>query len=276
MECIFEANCFGGLQRVFRHPSRSTRCDMEFAVYLPPEAKHKRVPVLIYLSGLTCTWANVTEKSGVQRFASSLGLMLVMPDTSPRGLNLPGEEDDWDFGTGAGFYVDAEQAPWKSHYRMFEYVTDELPELIRNELPTVADRFGIMGHSMGGHGALVCALRRPDVFRSCSAFAPIAAPSKAPWGQKAFRGYLGEDRTLWQQYDACALIENSDFNASILVDQGEADPFLEEQLKPHLLQRAFYKAGRSLELRLHPGYDHSYYFIASFIGEHLAHHAEAE
>jgi len=247
---------------------------MEFAVYEPPAATLGKVPVVFFLSGLTCTWANVSEKAGVQRHAAERGLLLVMPDTSPRGLNLPGEEEDWDFGSGAGFYVNAVQEPWASHYQMFDYVTDELPQLVSAEFPVERDRFGVMGHSMGGHGALISALKRPDVFRTCSAFSPISAPSKVPWGQKAFRGYLGNDQALWAEYDACELVAESTLDAPVLVDQGELDPFLEDQLQPHRLEAAFQLAGKSIEVRLQSGYDHSYYFVSTFIAEHLARHAQ--
>lgn len=273
MECIQEVRTFGGTQRVFRHTSESTRCDMEFAVFDPTPEQPSPKPTLFYLSGLTCTWANVAEKGGAQRYAAEHGIMLVMPDTSPRGLALPGEDDDYDFGSGAGFYVNATQAPWSEHYRMFDYVTQELPGIVAADLQGDPQRAGVMGHSMGGHGALICALKRPDVFRSCSAFAPISNPVNCPWGEKAFGGYLGSDRAEWANWDACALVEQSDFRGAVLVDQGEADNFLDEQLKPQALRSAFDSAGRDLELRIQPGYDHSYYFIASFIGDHIAHHA---
>jgi len=246
---------------------------MEFAVFDPTPEQPSPKPTLFYLSGLTCTWANVAEKGGAQRYAAEHGIMLVMPDTSPRGLALPGEDDDYDFGSGAGFYVNATQAPWSEHYRMFDYVTQELPGIVAADLQGDPQRAGVMGHSMGGHGALICALKRPDVFRSCSAFAPISNPVNCPWGEKAFGGYLGSDRAEWANWDACALVEQSDFRGAVLVDQGEADNFLDEQLKPQALRSAFEDAGRDLELRMQPGYDHSYYFIASFIGDHIAHHA---
>lgn len=273
MECIQEVRTFGGTQRVFRHASSSTRCDMEFAVFDPaPESSSLR-PTLFYLSGLTCTWANVAEKGGAQRYAAEHGIMLVMPDTSPRGLALPGEDDDYDFGSGAGFYINATQAPWSGHYRMFDYVSQELPGIVTTELQGDPKRLGVMGHSMGGHGALICALKNPDVFRSCSAFAPISNPVNCPWGEKAFSGYLGPDRPEWGNWDACALVAQSDFRGMVLVDQGDADNFLDEQLKPQALRSAFENAGQKLELRMQSGYDHSYYFIASFIGDHIAHHA---
>ena len=273
MECIQEVRTFGGTQRVFRHASSSTRCDMEFAVFDPAPKSSSLRPTLFYLSGLTCTWANVAEKGGAQRYAAEHGIMLVMPDTSPRGLALPGEDDDYDFGSGAGFYLNATQAPWSSHYRMFDYVSQELPGIVTTELQGDPKRLGVMGHSMGGHGALICALKNPDVFRSCSAFAPISNPVNCPWGEKAFSGYLGLDRPEWENWDACVLVAQSDFRGMVLVDQGDADNFLDEQLKPQALRSAFENAGQKLELRMQSGYDHSYYFIASFIGDHIAHHA---
>ena len=275
MECIQEVRTFGGTQRVFRHASSSTRCDMEFAVFDPaPESSSLR-PTLFYLSGLTCTWANVADKAGAQRYAAEHGIMLVMPDTSPRGLALPGEDDDYDFGSGAGFYINATQAPWSGHYRMFDYVSQELPGIVTTELQGDPKRLGVMGHSMGGHGALICALKNPDVFRSCSAFAPISNPVNCPWGEKAFSNYLGQDRTEWENWDACALVSETNFRGAILVDQGDADTFLEEQLKPEALRAAFGDAGRKLELRIQSGYDHSYFFVASFMDDHIAFHAEA-
>jgi len=272
MECIQEVRTWGGVQRVFRHASKTTQCDMEFAVFTPTVSAAGPLPALFYLSGLTCTWANVADKAGAQRFAAEHGLMLVMPDTSPRGLQLEGEDEDWDFGTGAGFYVNASEAPWKEHYNMFDYVTEELPSLVAGELGADEARIGVTGHSMGGHGALICALKRPDVFSSCSAFAPISAPSQCPWGKKAFTGYLGDDKTEWAKWDACELVESSHFEGTVLVDQGEADDFLARELRCELLQAAFAAAGKPLILRMQPGYDHSYYFIATFMGDHMAHH----
>jgi len=268
-----EHRCHRGTQRVYRHESSATRCAMEFAVYLPPQAEHRRVPVLYWLSGLTCTWANFTEKAGVQRYAARHGLMIVAPDTSPRGVDLPGEDDAYDFGSGAGFYVDATREPWARHYRMYTYVTEELPALIEAQLPVDAQRQGIFGHSMGGHGALICALKNPNRYRSLSAFAPIGAPMRSPWGEKALSGYLGDDRGAWRAYDATVLAAGSGWRSEVLVDQGTADDFLDEQLKPQLLQDAFRAAGIPLTLRYQAGYDHSYYFMASFMGDHLAHHA---
>ena len=272
MECIQEVKTWGGLQRVFRHASKTTRCDMEFAVFTPSVAASGPLPALFYLSGLTCTWANVADKAGAQRFAAEHGLMLVMPDTSPRGLHLEGEDEDWDFGTGAGFYINASEAPWKENYNMFDYVTEELPSLVTGELGADRARLGVTGHSMGGHGALICALKRPDIFSSCSAFAPIASPSQCPWGTKAFTGYLGDNKAEWAKWDACELVGSSHFEGSVLVDQGEADDFLAKELRCELLRAAFATAGKPLILRMQPGYDHSYYFIATFMGDHMAHH----
>jgi S-formylglutathione hydrolase len=268
-----EHRCHGGIQGVYRHDSSATQCAMEFAVYVPPQAEHGKVPVLYWLSGLTCTWANFTEKAGVQRHAAAHGLIIVAPDTSPRRVGLPGEDDAYDFGSGAGFYVDATEQPWVRHYRMYTYVTQELPALIEASLPIDRERRGIFGHSMGGHGALICALKNPGRYRSLSAFAPIGAPMRCPWGEKAFSGYLGNDRSTWREYDATELAAHTDWRTEVLVDQGTADEFLLGQLKPHLLQEAFAEAGIPLTLRYQAGYDHSYYFMASFIGQHLAHHA---
>jgi S-formylglutathione hydrolase len=268
-----EHRCHGGIQGVYRHDSSATQCAMEFAVYVPAQAEHGKVPVLYWLSGLTCTWANFTEKAGVQRHASAHGLIVVAPDTSPRGIGLPGEDDAYDFGSGAGFYVDSTVMPWARHYRMYTYVTQELPALIEASLPVDRERRGIFGHSMGGHGALICALKNPERYRSLSAFAPICAPMRCPWGEKAFAGYLGDDRNAWRADDATELAAGSDWRSEVLVDQGSADSFLANQLKPHLLQEAFAEAGIPLTLRYHAGYDHSYYFMQSYIGEHLAHHA---
>jgi S-formylglutathione hydrolase len=270
---IEEHRCFGGVQAVYRHESAETRCPMDLAVYRPPQAERRPVPVLYWLSGLTCTWANFTEKAGVQRYAARHGLMIVAPDTSPRGVDLPGEDDAYDFGSGAGFYVDATEEPWARHYRMYSYVTSELPALIESSLPVDAQRQGVFGHSMGGHGALICALKNRARYRSVSAFAPICAPMRCPWGEKAFSGYLGRDRETWRAWDATELAAGSGWQSEVLVDQGTADDFLAGQLHPHLLQEAFAEAGIPLTLRYQAGYDHSYYFMASFMGEHLAHHA---
>lgn len=273
MEVLAEHACFGGTQGFYRHASQACAGPMRFAVFLPPQAKTARVPVLFYLAGLTCTEETFPIKAGAQGAAAALGLALVASDTSPREPSLPGDRDAWDFGQGAGFYVDATQAPWAAHYRMFTYVTEELPALIGRHFPVDGARRGVFGHSMGGHGALVAALRRPDVFRSVSAFAPIASPSRVPWGIKAFAGYLGEDRAPWAAYDACELLRAGPLPSEILVDQGLADKFLVEQLKPERLEAAALAAGQRLGLRRHAGYDHSYWFIQSFVAEHLAHHA---
>jgi S-formylglutathione hydrolase len=272
-ELVKQHRCYGGTQCVYRHESSATQGAMEFAVYLPPQAEHGDVPVLYWLSGLTCTWANFTEKAGVQRHAAAHGLMIVAPDTSPRGTDFPGEHDAYDFGSGAGFYVDATAEPWSRNYRMYTYITQELPALIEARLPVDRERRGIFGHSMGGHGALICALKNPKRYRSLSAFAPICAPMRCPWGEKAFSGYLGEDRDAWRAYDATELAAGSGWQSEVLVDQGTADDFLDKQLKPQLLQEALRAAGIPLTLRYQAGYDHSYYFMASFMGEHLAHHA---
>jgi S-formylglutathione hydrolase len=273
LETISESRCFGGVQGVYSHAAAQTACTMRFSVYRPPQAETGPVPVLYWLSGLTCTEENFTVKAGAQRYAAEYGVMVVAPDTSPRGVDIPSEDESYDFGSGAGFYVDATEAPWSAHYRMYSYVTAELPGLILENFPGDAARQGIFGHSMGGHGALVCALRNPDLYKSVSAFAPIVAPTQVPWGRKAFAGYLGPDETGWRQYDACELIRAGARTPEILVDQGTADGFLAEQLKPELLREVCEAAGQPLHLRMQEGYDHSYYFIASFIGDHIAHHA---
>jgi S-formylglutathione hydrolase len=264
---------FGGTIGFYSHPADRCHCDMNFSVYLPPQAKTRKVPVLYFLSGLTCTEENFTTKSGVQQFAAQYGIAIVAPDTSPRGPEVPDDKESWDFGFGAGFYVDATQAPWNSHYQMYSYITEELPTLIAANFPIAPDRQGISGHSMGGHGALVCALRNPDKFKSVSAFAPIVAPSQCAWGEKAFGNYLGRDRAAWKNYDATELVARSTFPNRILIDQGSADNFLTNQLKPELFEKACETAGQALTLRMQPDYDHSYYFIATFIGDHVRHHA---
>ena len=275
MEKIREQRCFGGIQGTYAHDSTSTGSCMRFALYQPPQAAHGRVPVLMFLAGLTSTEENFTIKAGAQRVAAELGLALLMPDTSPRGLGLAGEEDSTDFGTGAGFYLDATVDPWARHYRMHDYVVNELPELVAGAFPIDLGRIGVSGHSMGGHGALVCALRNPKRFASVSAFAPIAAASQCPWGRKALTGYLGADEQLWRGWDAEALIRDRGYDGSIFVDQGTADQFVEVQLKPHLLQAACLEHGVALTLRAQEGYDHSYFFIATFIADHLHYHAAA-
>ena len=273
METLSEQWCHGGMQGFYRHESTETGTPMRFAVYLPPAAREGPVPVLWFLAGLTCTEETATIKAGAQAHASRLGLALVMPDTSPRGADIKGEDDDWDFGTGAGFYVNATQAPWSAHYRMLAWVTGELRALVASRFPVRDDATGVFGHSMGGHGALTIALKEPSKYRTVSAFAPICAPSQCPWGEKAFGGYLGDDRTAWAAHDATALVRTGARCAPILVDQGEDDQFLESQLHPHLLEQACRETGQALELRRHPGYDHSYWFIQTFIADHLEHHA---
>ncbi|MCO4865208.1 S-formylglutathione hydrolase [Cupriavidus sp. WGlv3] len=277
MELISQHGCHGGMQRFYRHDSAAIGLQMRFSVYLPPQAQAgARVPVLFYLAGLTCTEETFMIKAGAQRFAAEHGLMLVAPDTSPRGAALPGEADAWDFGVGAGFYLDATEAPWHKHWRMESYVADELFELVTSALPGDAARVGIFGHSMGGHGALVLAQRHPQRFRSVSAFAPIAAPSRCPWGEKAFTGYLGSDRAAWAQHDASELMarqQAAPFPAGILVDQGLDDQFLQSQLHPDAFAAACQAVGQPLTLRRHSGYDHGYYFITSFIADHIRHHA---
>lgn len=273
MKILSEHHCFGGTQHFLEHDSRECAIGMRVSVFLPPQAQHGRVPVLYYLAGLTCTEETFMIKAGAQRVAAELGLMLVAPDTSPRQPRLPGDDASWDFGLGAGFYVDATQAPWSAHYRMYSYVTRELPALVAEHFPADAARQGIFGHSMGGHGALVCALRNPAQYRSLSAFAPIAAPMQCPWGRKAFSGYLGSDESQWLEYDASVLVAQRPFHSPILVDQGAADKFLTEQLNPDVFADACRRSGQPFELRVHAGYDHGYYFIQTFIEEHLRWHA---
>jgi S-formylglutathione hydrolase len=275
MDLLSSHSCFGGVQHFVQHASRECAGPMRVAIYEPPQARHGRVPVLYYLAGLTCTEETFVIKAGAQRLAAQHGLMLVAPDTSPREPRLPGDDASWDFGIAAGFYVDATQAPWSAHYRMYSYVTRELPELIAAHFAADATRASIMGHSMGGHGALVCALRNPGRYRSVSAFAPICAPVQVPWGQKAFAGYLGQDRNAWLDYDASALVARQTRPDEILVDQGTADKFLAEQLRPELFEAACASAGQRLRLRRQPGYDHSYWFIQTFMPDHVAWHAAA-
>ena len=265
---------FGGRQEVWQHASRSTGTDMKLSVYLPPAAlAGEKCPVLYWLSGLTCTEQNFITKAGAQQFAAQHGLIVVAPDTSPRGEGVANDAA-YDLGQGAGFYLNATEEPWAPHFRMEDYVVDELPALIEQHFPASAAR-GIFGHSMGGHGALTLALRHPGKYRSVSAFSPIVAPSQVPWGQKALKAYLGDDLAAWQAHDAVALIASVTERLPLLVDQGDADEFLAEHLKPELLQAACDKAGHPLTLRMQPGYDHSYYFIASFMGDHVTHHAKA-
>ncbi len=277
IETVSETRCFGGTQGVYRHQSRETKTPMTFSVFTPPQPGPR--PVVWYLSGLTCTHANVTEKGQFQRVCAELGLIFVAPDTSPRnvsgGEGVPDDpEGAYDFGLGAGFYVDATQAPWAANYRMESYIVAELPEVVAANFPVDMGRQGLTGHSMGGHGALTLALKTPGRWKSVSAFAPIASPMRCPWGEKALSGYLGPDRTAWRRYDATALLEDGARVEALLVDQGEADAFLDGQLKPELLEAACRDAGVALTLRRQPGYDHSYYFIASFMEDHLRWHAQ--
>ncbi len=275
MERIEHRACFGGWQDVYRHESSTLGCTMRFAVYLPPQATAPgaRLPALYWLSGLTCTEQNFITKAGAQRHAAEHGVVIVAPDTSPRGDDVP-DAEGYDLGKGAGFYVNATTLPWARHYRMYDYVVDELPALVEARFP-VSDARAISGHSMGGHGALVAALRNPGRYRSVSAFSPIVAPTQVPWGEKAFATYLGPDRGDWKRYDATELVKSAPEKLPLLIDQGADDEFLDLQLRPQLLQAAAEAAGHPLYLRMQPGYDHSYYFIASFIGEHVAHHAAA-
>jgi len=271
-----EHRCFGGTVGFYRHASEACGGDMRFGVFVPPRAREHQVPVLYYLAGLTCTEDTFLIKGGAQRLAAELGVMLVAPDTSPRGAGFPGEAESWDFGVGAGFYLDATQAPWSSRYRMGTYVTKELPALIAAHFPARADREGIFGHSMGGHGALVCALRQPGRYRSVSAFAPISAPMRVPWGKKAFTTYIGGDTEAWRAWDTTELIRAARTPLPpLLVDQGTRDKFLVEQLKPELLREACEQSGQPLTLRVQDGYDHGYYFVSTFMGDHLRHHAAA-
>ena len=273
---LSEHRCFGGTQRFVEHASREIGLPMRFSVFLPPQAAQGPVPAVVFLAGLTCNEETFMTKAGAQRLAAELGLALVAPDTSPRGAKVAGESDSWDFGVGAGFYLDATQAPWAPHWRMESYLIGELLPLLGAQFPIDPQRIGLFGHSMGGHGALTLALRHPGLFKSLSAFAPICAPTQCPWGEKAFTGYLGADRSGWAEHDATVLMENqplAPYPAGILIDQGLADKFLAEQLHPHLFEAACAAIGQPLTLRRHEGYDHGYYFIQSFMADHLAHHA---
>ena len=276
-ETVSSIACFGGRQFKLKHRSEVLGCEMTFSVYLPPQAAKGLVPMVWWLSGLTCTDDNFVQKSGAQRYAAEAGVAIVCPDTSPRGDGVPDDPDGaWDFGLGAGFYVNATEPPWSANYRMYDYVVDELPRILAaSDLPLNVERSSIMGHSMGGHGALTIALKNPGKYKSVSAFAPICAPMQCPWGEKALGNYLGPDRDQWRNYDACELIAEAAERLPILVDQGQADSFLKEQLKPKLLEKACDAAKHPLTLRMQPGYDHSYFFIATFIVDHIRHHARA-
>jgi len=273
MERIEHRAAFGGWQDVYQHRSQVLGCEMKVAVYLPPQAATQTLPVLYWLSGLTCTEQNFITKAGAQRYAAEHGVILVAPDTSPRGDDVA-DAEGYDLGKGAGFYLNATEQPWAAHYRMYDYIVDELPTLVEAHLPASGAR-SISGHSMGGHGALVIALKNPGRYRSVSAFSPIVAPTRVPWGQKAFTAYLGEDRSAWAAWDASELVATAEEKLPLLVDQGGGDEFLDTQLQPQWLQAACTAAGHPLQLRLQPGYDHSYYFISTFIGDHIAHHAKA-
>ena len=278
LETLSETNCFGGRMGFYRHASTVNDCDMQFSVFVPPQAASGKVPVVTFLSGLTCTEENFMVKSGAQRYAAELGIMLVSPDTSPRGEGVPDDPDkDYDFGLAAGFYLNATEEPWSKHYRMYDYVMRELQPAVFENFPGDASRHGLTGHSMGGHGALTIGLKHPDVFHSLSAFAPICTTLHSPWGQKALGYYLGDDKSTWSDYDASEVARNvagASSRSTILVDQGAGDPYLEEQLKPQLLQQACAESGLTLKLRMHDGYDHGYYFISTFIEDHLRHHAD--
>ena len=277
IETLSETRCFGGRIGFYKHASEANHCDMRFSVFVPPQAAAGRVPVVTFLSGLTCTEENFMIKSGAQRVAAELGIMLVSPDTSPRGDEVPDDPDgEYDFGLGAGFYLNATEEPWSRYYNMYDYVTAELQPAVFDNFPGDADRHGLMGHSMGGHGALTVGLRNPEMFRSLSAFAPICTTLKSPWGRKALSHYLGSDTVTWTEYDASEVasrVSNAGHWGRILVDQGNDDPFLAEQLHPELLEKACAESGLDLELRYHDGYDHGYYFISTYIEEHLRHHA---
>jgi len=274
MKVLSQNTAFGGMQGVFAHDSEACKCEMTFAVFVPPKAIHEPCPVLWYLSGLTCTHANVMEKGEYRRLAAELGLIIVCPDTSPRGSDIPDELTNWQMGKGAGFYLDATEKPWAEHYRMYTYVTEELPDFVSRHFRMDMSRQGIFGHSMGGHGAMTIALKHPDRFRSCSAFAPIVQPSTADWSAPAFEKYLGSDKAAWRQYDACALVEDGARFPEFLIDQGKADGFLENGLRPWLFEEAVKGTDIGLTLRMHERYDHSYYFISTFMDDHLRWHAE--
>lgn len=274
LEEISSAKCFGGSQKVFKHHSSELKCDMKFGVYVPPISAAQKVPVLYWLSGLTCTEQNFITKAGAQRTAAEQGIMIVAPDTSPRSCGIEGEDDSYDFGSGAGFYVDATEENWKTNYRMFSYVTKELPVLIASNFPVLPEKQSVFGHSMGGHGALICFLKNPGLYKSVSAFSPICNPVQCPWGQKALAGYLGSDKETWKEYDATELVKNYDGPIpDILIDQGTADQFYPSQLLPENFVEACRLKNVPVTLRMQEGYDHSYYFISSFVEDHVKHHA---
>jgi S-formylglutathione hydrolase len=276
LEKVSEYRCFQGLQQRFKHSSSTLNCEMHFSIYLPPQVSEHNVPVLYWLSGLTCTDENFVQKAGAQRYAAEHGIAIVAPDTSPRGDNVPDDADEaYDFGLGAGFYVNATQQPWKQHYQMYDYITAELPLLVKENFAVDNNNASIMGHSMGGHGALTIALKNPGSYRSVSAFAPIVSPSTVPWGEKALGNYLGDNKELWREHDSCELILGGCEHVPMLVDQGEADDFLAVQLKTELLEAACDKMDYHATIRRQPGYDHSYFFISSFIGNHIAFHSQA-
>jgi len=275
IQLISEHACFGGKQQFYKHDSRETRGPMKFSVYQPPQAASGKLPALYYLAGLTCTEETFAIKAHAQAAAAELGLVLIAPDTSPRQPRIAGDAENWDFGQGAGFYVDATQAPWSTNYRMYSYITRELPEVVAANLPVLSDATGIFGHSMGGHGALTIALRNPAQYKSVSAFSPISAPTQCAWGKKAFGNYLGPDQALWREYDATELVSRKPFPSDILIDQGTADQFLaEHQLLPEKFSAAAAKSGQKLTLRMQEGYDHGYFFIQTFMADHLRHHAK--
>ncbi len=276
IKLVKQHQCFGGTVSYYFHSSSTCNIEMRFSIYQPPQAKLKSLPILYFLSGLTCTEENFMAKAGAQQFANKYELILVVPDTSPRNTGIAGEDDDWDLGTGAGFYINATSQPWKKHYQMYSYLVEELPEIIAKNFPIQPDKQSIFGHSMGGHGALICALKNPEKYQSVSAFAPIAAPMRCPWGEKAFTNYLDTNQENWRDYDASELVLTSGYNRPILIDVGTADPFLaQKQLLPEVFENSCKKVGLPLTLRMQENYDHSYYFIASFIEDHIRYHAEA-
>jgi S-formylglutathione hydrolase len=274
LEVVSEARCFEGRQLTYKHKSAACACDMQFAAFLPPAAEKAPVPALYWLSGLTCTEENFSVKSGAQRYAAELGLALIIPDTSPRGVDLPGEDEFINVGTGAGFYLNATESPWSAHYRMYDYISDELVQVVNDNLPVDAARKSISGHSMGGHGALTIGTRNADAYRSITAFSPICSASRSAWGEQALTAYLGSDKSAWLEYDAAAVIRKNPSRHRLLIDQGAADPFL-DQLRPDDLRAACEASGQQLEYREHAGYDHGYFFVCTYIGEHLRFHAKA-